>query len=141
MAPQNQLTQGSVAQLDRALHYECRGWGFDSLRDHHYYQPTLKHSVMSTTAPSFINLGVFEPADDNSVVLSLAAFVDFVDKNVAVAKNGSTGAVIIDGQETNLRVITFSSWQDTKVEINRQQLEALAAQGHTIQIVWFNNNQ
>ena len=70
--------------------------------------------------------------------MPLVNFIEYVDKNVHVAKLGSTGAVIVDGQETNLRVIVFSTWDDYKVEVNRIQLEALAAQGHKVEIVWYN---
>ena len=32
-------SHGPLAQLDRALDYESKGWGFESLTDHHYTAP------------------------------------------------------------------------------------------------------
>lgn len=91
------------------------------------------------TSPEYIKVREFESAKNFGILLSLAEFIDHVDKNTHTAKNGCVGAVIVNGYETNLRVIVFSLWDDHKVEVNRDQLEALASEGNQVQIVWYNN--
>jgi len=93
------------------------------------------------TVPSYLTIKEFDSnvIADDGVLMPVADFIDYVDKNPHVAKHGRTGSVVIDGQESNLRVLVFSPWNDYKVEVNRQQLEALVVQGHKVEVVWYSN--
>ena len=35
------MVRALLAQLDRVAHYECEGWGFESLMAHHNWTPVL----------------------------------------------------------------------------------------------------